>query len=61
VYREGVQAVTFECLDADVLRIAAPHWGGAVVGLENVTKVIIIEHEEARIGSVAYRFCLPAP
>ena len=42
-----------ECIDANVLRIALAHGRGAIVGLEDMPKVVILQSEDASIGAVA--------
>ena len=50
--RESVDAVPAPGLDVNVLGIALAHGRGAIVGLQNVAEIVIVDREEARVGGV---------
>ena len=49
---ENVKAMAPERVDANILGIALAHSGGAVVGFEDMTKVVIFQSEEAGVGGM---------
>ena len=56
---EGVRGVAAERLDTEAVQIGAPDRGRAIIGLQRLPPVVILEHEQAGVGGVLAR--APAP
>src|ERR1051326_980150 len=46
----SVNGMTPKCIDNDVGRICAAHTQQAIVRLENMTPVVVFDHEQTRVG-----------